>query len=97
MSKDKKEWVKLYQEAKANGSCYARPADKPFALEHKDFLDAHHIFGRKGERILVFLWITKEKHQDIHDNGTTARLHPNWPRPWPVECEEGWPKKYQRK
>lgn len=109
VSSAKKLWLKKYGDAKSSWGCYVRPADASLSIEHKDACDPHHPFGRVGERILCFLWVTKQKHHDIHDNGTKARLHgwlhpPFWgmpldlsiPRPWPIDYEESWPEKYKR-
>ena len=109
MSDDKREWQKKYSDAKKHGSCYVRPADRPFVLEHKQFCSPHHPFGRQGDKILAFLWMTWDGHNDKHDNAKKAYedgwlhppfrgmpLNPKHPRPWPVECEEHWPAKYRR-
>lgn len=109
MSDRKKEFESAYRYAKFAAPSYVRTADKPFALERKDYCDPHHPFGRVGDKILAFLWITKSKHEDIHDRGKKARadgwlhppfwgmsLDPSWPRPWPEWAEEKWPEKYKR-
>ncbi len=108
-SKDKLEYDKLYEEAKAAGSCHVSPEDQPFVILHKDECDPHHPFGRAKDKLLAFIWITKGHHRRIHDANNVAlelgwihpafrgaQLDPAWPRPWNEAAEKSWPKKYQR-
>ncbi len=73
-------------------------------------MESHHVFGRLGNRMLAYLFITPELHKWIHANGREARrlgwlqgpydgrpLDPNAPRPWDSECESSWPDEYKRK
>lgn len=97
MSDAKTDWSKKYESAKAK--------HPPPMLG----MEAHHPFGRIGERILCFIWVFRATHQAIHDRGIWARevgwLQPpfdgrpmdnEYPRPWPKELECFWPPTYKR-
>lgn len=110
VSKKTREWLVKYRTAKSLCPPFLRPADHPNTIVHRDTCDPHHPFGRSGNKVLAFVWVQKAMHNLIHDNGQWARrvgwLHPpfwgmplndGWPRPWPEECEKGWPEQYRRK
>lgn len=98
VSKGKSKWLELYAKAKE-----ANPPPK-------SGMDPHHPFGRIGERILCFVWISQDLHKRIHDNSSWAHevgwLQPEFasrkstglePRPWLKSEESNWPDKYKRK
>lgn len=43
-------------------------------------VERHHPFGRKGKRLLIFVYIDKWLHQEIHDKASWARVQ-GWLQP----------------
>jgi hypothetical protein len=61
----------------------------------KASLEPHHVHGRRGKWILLYVWITPKKHREIHENSKRAfkegwlspvyrggKFDPDHPRPW---------------
>lgn len=76
---------------------------------HRSEADPHHPFGRKGQYLLCFLWLSKAFHQNIHDHGTQSRAlgwlqlpysggvyDPTEHRPWKAEFESHFPDQFKR-
>lgn len=108
MSSAKAEWKLLYATAKLLGSSYVRCAQSGL-LMHKSEADCHHPWGRVGDRILAFVWISRTFHEHLHQFGKQSAAlgwlqpafrggayDPHYKRPWPQWAEEYFPQKYKR-
>lgn len=77
-SKVKLKWKAQYdliiKEFRKRGCAKEAMNGKVYAL---DRLEPHHVCGRKRHYLLIFCWLLKEVHREIHDRGIAAR-------------EEGW-------
>lgn len=87
-------WLNLYVLSKKADVPMQKCAYTGIVLP-KEMLDPHHPYGRKGERILMYVWIQKNRHEYIHDHAKWARekgwLQPEFdgrkgdgttPKPW---------------
>lgn len=76
---------------------------------HRDFLDPHHPYGRKGKFLLCVVWILKPFHKWIHNNANKAMeigwlqpkyraapYDPDYKRPWIADAEDTWPEEIRR-
>lgn len=108
VSKAKESWMKQYREMCRTDTPLQR--DENGRLMHKDWLERHHPWGRIGERILAYVYITSELHEWIHAHSKEAlslgwltpeyKGHVNsgkWPRPWSKQAEARWPASLKRK
>lgn len=108
VSDEKKVWLSKYKAQCQQDAPYQKCA-MTGVVEHVSNLERHHPFGRIKERILAYVYLAHESHEEIHDRGKKARedgwLHPmfwghpardDWPRPWPAFDERWWPDNLKR-